>query len=181
MAIGRPDSWLSYPEKQALYPVSVRHNKCLSTASFGFPVTRDTLAFDYKIPAITALLGLEINDPAPFRLITCPAHQRYQAYGLWVWSCMSVYNTSKICSVERILQPKNLYFPANRKAFRACYLCRPDRQLPVGYLNSHKTEIRRLPDEIKEGAWKKSGMHPKIFEWSKKIQKNLPLQSPAII
>jgi len=91
MAIGRPDSWLSYPEKQALYPVSVRHNKCLSTASlpdgkagFGFPVVRDTLAFDYKIPAITALWGLEINDPAPFRLITCPAHQRYQAYGLWV-------------------------------------------------------------------------------------------------
>jgi hypothetical protein len=58
MTIGLLDPWVNYPEKQALYPVSVRQNKCSPTASFGFPVTRDTLAFDYKIPVITALSGL---------------------------------------------------------------------------------------------------------------------------
>jgi len=60
---GVPDSWLSYPEEQAFYPVSVRHNKCLPTASFRFPVTRDTLAFGYKIPAITAPSGLRVIKP----------------------------------------------------------------------------------------------------------------------
>jgi len=30
----------------------------LPTASFRFPVVRDTLAFGYKIPVITALSGL---------------------------------------------------------------------------------------------------------------------------
>jgi hypothetical protein len=58
MTIGRPDSWLSYPERQALYPVSVRLVNNLPTAAFGFCLTTDTLAFDYKIPVITALLGL---------------------------------------------------------------------------------------------------------------------------
>ncbi|RPI50118.1 MAG: hypothetical protein EHM56_11380, partial [Chloroflexi bacterium] len=58
MTIGRPDPKVSYPERQAFYPVSVRHNTSLPTASFRFPVTRDTLAFGYKIPVITALLGL---------------------------------------------------------------------------------------------------------------------------
>jgi len=58
MTIGLPDSGVSYPEGQAFYPVSVRQNKCSPTASFRFPVARDTLAFGFKIPAITALLGL---------------------------------------------------------------------------------------------------------------------------
>ena len=58
MTIGLPDLKLSYPGEQALYPVSIRHNKYLPTTSFRFPVTRDTLAFGYKIPVITALLGL---------------------------------------------------------------------------------------------------------------------------
>jgi hypothetical protein len=59
MTIGHPDSWVSYPGEQAFYPVSVRHNKVLPTASFRFPVARDTLAFGFKIPVITALWGLE--------------------------------------------------------------------------------------------------------------------------
>ena len=63
MTIGLPGLKASYPERQALYPISVRHNKCSPTASFRFPVTRDTLAFGYKIPAITALLGL--GDVSP--------------------------------------------------------------------------------------------------------------------
>ena len=49
----------AYPDGQALYPVSVRHNKYLSPASFRFLLAVDTLAFDYKIPVITALAGLE--------------------------------------------------------------------------------------------------------------------------
>ena len=58
MTIGRPDLKVSCPERKAFYPVSVRHNNNSPTASFRFPVTRDTLAFGYKIPVITALLGL---------------------------------------------------------------------------------------------------------------------------
>jgi hypothetical protein len=54
----RPGPKASYAERQALYPVPVRHNKCPPTASFRFTATRDTLAFGFKIPAITALLGL---------------------------------------------------------------------------------------------------------------------------
>ncbi|MCE5344853.1 MAG: hypothetical protein LLG13_01025, partial [Bacteroidales bacterium] len=55
MTFGHPGPKPSYPEKQALYQVSVRHNKLSPTASFRFPVPRDTLAFGYKIPVITAL------------------------------------------------------------------------------------------------------------------------------
>ena len=58
MTIGLPGPKASYPERQALYPVSVRHNKCPPTASFRFPVTWDTLAFGFKIPVITAPLGI---------------------------------------------------------------------------------------------------------------------------
>jgi hypothetical protein len=58
MTIGRLGLGANYPERKALYPVSVRHNKCLPTAAFRFPVARDTLAFGYKIPVITALSGL---------------------------------------------------------------------------------------------------------------------------
>jgi len=81
MTIGLPDPRLSYPGEQALYPVSVRHNKCLPTASFRFLVTQNTLAFGYEIPAITALSGLEAFCPAPFRYTTCPAHQSEGSYG----------------------------------------------------------------------------------------------------
>ena len=56
MTFGPLDFGLNYPGRQALYQVSVRRIKCLSTASFRFSVTRDTLAFDYKIPVITAPL-----------------------------------------------------------------------------------------------------------------------------
>jgi CRISPR-associated Cas5-like protein len=58
MTIGRPDLKVNYPERMVFYPVSVRHNNSSPSASFRFPVTRDTLAFGYKIPLITALLGL---------------------------------------------------------------------------------------------------------------------------
>lgn len=63
MTIGLPDPKLSYPEEQALYPVSVRHNKYLPTAAFRSTVTRDTLAFGYKIPVIRALSGLGVAKP----------------------------------------------------------------------------------------------------------------------
>jgi len=46
------------PPRQALYPVSVRPDKLLPTAAFRFLVTQDTLAFGYRIPVITAPLGL---------------------------------------------------------------------------------------------------------------------------
>ena len=72
MTIGIPGSWASYPERQALYPVSVRHNKCSPTASFRFPVTRDTLAFGFKIPVITALLGLEDFIPRTLKIYYMP-------------------------------------------------------------------------------------------------------------
>jgi hypothetical protein len=75
MTFGLLDSWLNYPGRQALYPVSVRLIKLLPSASFRFPVTRDTLAFSYGIPVITAPLGL-----APFSLTSCPAHQRLGSY-----------------------------------------------------------------------------------------------------
>jgi hypothetical protein len=74
MTFGHPDPKVSYPERQALYPVSVRQNKFSPTASFRFPVAWDTLAFGYKIPVITALSGLGVSLPAPFRCTTCPAH-----------------------------------------------------------------------------------------------------------
>jgi hypothetical protein len=41
--------------------VLFRSNKFSPTASFRFPVTRDTLAFGYKIPVITALSGLGVS------------------------------------------------------------------------------------------------------------------------
>ena len=72
MTIGLPGQWPSYPERQALYPVSVRQNKFSSTASFRFPVTRDTLAFGYKIPVITALLGLGAFIPRTLKIYYMP-------------------------------------------------------------------------------------------------------------
>ena len=57
---GLLDSGVNYPQRQALYQISVRHHQCLPTASFRFPITRDTLAFDYRIPVITAPWGLEV-------------------------------------------------------------------------------------------------------------------------
>ena len=77
MTFGLPDSWLSYPERLALYPISVRLINLLPTAAFRFQVTLDTLAFGYKIPVITALLGLGVT-PAPLRLTACPAHQTFR-------------------------------------------------------------------------------------------------------
>ena len=56
--LGLPDSWVSYPAEQALYQVSVCHNKYLPAASFRFYLTIDTLAFDYGIPVIKAPSGL---------------------------------------------------------------------------------------------------------------------------
>ena len=72
MAIGNPDPKVSYPERQAFYPVSVRQNKSSPTASFRFPVTRDTLAFDYEIPVITALLGLGVLIPLTLKIYYMP-------------------------------------------------------------------------------------------------------------
>ena len=66
MTIGHLGQWANYPERQALYPVSVRQNKCSPNASFRFPVVRDTLAFGFKIPAITALVGLGERFPLTF-------------------------------------------------------------------------------------------------------------------
>jgi hypothetical protein len=71
MTFGLLDSWLNYPERPALYPVSVRHIKHLPPASFRFPITQDTLAFSYKIPVIMALEGLGIA-PAPFKIYCMP-------------------------------------------------------------------------------------------------------------
>jgi len=72
MTIGRPDLKVSYPERMAFYPVSVRHNNSSPTASFRFPVTRDTLAFGYKIPVITALLGLGGEIPHTLKTYYMP-------------------------------------------------------------------------------------------------------------
>ena len=58
MTIGHLGLKANYPERKALYQVSVRHNKYLPTAAFRFQVALDTLAFSYKIPVITALSGL---------------------------------------------------------------------------------------------------------------------------
>ena len=58
MTMGRLGSWANYPKRQALYPISVRLINLLPTAAFRFQVTMNTLAFGYKIPVITALLGL---------------------------------------------------------------------------------------------------------------------------
>jgi len=60
MTLGLPDPKVSYPERQALYPISVRQINFLSSASFRFHLTMDTLAFDYEIPVIEALSGLVI-------------------------------------------------------------------------------------------------------------------------
>ena len=59
VTIGRPDSGLGYPLKQAFYPVSVRQNWYLSPASFRSALASDTLAFDYEIPVTTAPKGLK--------------------------------------------------------------------------------------------------------------------------
>ena len=72
MTIGRPDLKVSYPERMAFYPVSVRHNNSSPTASFRFPVTRDTLAFGYKIPVITVLLGLGAFIPHTLKIYYMP-------------------------------------------------------------------------------------------------------------
>ena len=82
MTIGHPDPKVSYPQRQALYPVPVRHNNSSPTASFRSPVTRDTLAFGYQIPVITALLGLGVSIPSPLRFTTCPAHLEFNASGI---------------------------------------------------------------------------------------------------
>jgi len=79
MTFGIPDLGLSYPERQALYPISVRLLKLLFSASFRFQVALDTLAFGYRIPVITASSGLEIAL-SPFRLTTCPAHPYYRHF-----------------------------------------------------------------------------------------------------
>jgi CRISPR-associated Cas5-like protein len=78
MTIGYPDPKVSYPQKKALYPVPVRHNNSLPTASFRSPVTRGTLAFGYQIPVITALLGLGVSIHSPLRFTTCPAHLEFK-------------------------------------------------------------------------------------------------------
>jgi len=44
----------------ALYPISVRRNAILPSASFRFHLAMDTLAFSYEIPVTTALKGLEV-------------------------------------------------------------------------------------------------------------------------
>ena len=62
MTIGLLDSWLNYPGRQALYPVSVRLVKLLPTAAFRFPVAQDTLAFGYEIPVIRLLRDLHPLD-----------------------------------------------------------------------------------------------------------------------
>ena len=87
MTIGRLDLTLNYPERQASYPVSVRRAQCLSSASFRFLLTKDTLAFDYKIPVITALLRLEVYILALLRIDTCPAHAMGRTLGARV-HCM---------------------------------------------------------------------------------------------
>jgi len=83
MTIGLPGQWPSYPERQALYPVSVRQNKFSSTASFRFPVTRDTLAFDYEIPVITALKGLGVLIPLTLKIYYMPGTPNMPS--LWDW------------------------------------------------------------------------------------------------
>lgn len=76
MIIGLFDSWVNSPSGQALYQVSVRHVKSLPSASFRFHLAVDTLAFDYRIPIITAPSGL-----SPFGNEACPAHQRCRSHG----------------------------------------------------------------------------------------------------
>lgn len=83
MTIGCPDLWVSYPERQASYPISVRHVKILSMASFRFTIARDTLAFDYGIPVIRAPWGLVSYPHAPIRFTTCPAHQYLNRYAVF--------------------------------------------------------------------------------------------------
>ena len=78
MTFGRPDLWVGYPERQASYPVSVRHIKTLSMASFRSHLTMGTLAFDYGIPVIRAPWGLVKFFHAPVRFTACPAHQYLQ-------------------------------------------------------------------------------------------------------
>lgn len=69
MTFGFPDPRVGCPERQAFYPISVRQNKYLPPASFRLPVTWDTLAFDYEIPVITALSGLEAFTSHPLVLL----------------------------------------------------------------------------------------------------------------
>ena len=62
MTFGLLDSGVNCPERQAFYQVSVRHIKFLPTASFRFCLTTDTLAFDYRIPIITAPRDLKTSS-----------------------------------------------------------------------------------------------------------------------
>ena len=90
MTIGRPDPKVSCPEREALYPVSVRHNNNSPTASFRFPVTRDTLAFGYQIPVITALLGLGGEIPLTLKTYYMPGTLDIQLPRSWrvMFSCL---------------------------------------------------------------------------------------------
>jgi len=72
---GLLDLRINYPPRQAFYQVSVRHIECLPTASFRSLIAQDTLAFDYRIPVISAPSGL-----SPVSLITCPAHLIFRLY-----------------------------------------------------------------------------------------------------
>lgn len=82
MTIGHPDSKLSYPGRQAWYPVSVRHNTSLLWASFGFHLAVDTLAFSYKIPVITVLSGLETIASHPLGVLHARHTSRSSPFGL---------------------------------------------------------------------------------------------------
>ena len=77
MTIGLRGSWAAYPDSQALYLVSVRRNKYLSPASFRFALAGDTLAFNYKIPVITALSGLEVLSSHPVEVWHARHTKRY--------------------------------------------------------------------------------------------------------
>jgi len=78
MTFGHLSLWANYPERQALYPVSVRHIKCLPKASFRFLIAQDTLAFGYGIPVIRAPWGLaSVNPTHPLGLL----HARHTNYG----------------------------------------------------------------------------------------------------
>ncbi|HEY8510756.1 MAG TPA: hypothetical protein VIL31_02285, partial [Cyclobacteriaceae bacterium] len=56
------------------------------SASFRFRLATDTLAFDYRIPVITAPSGLEDAFLAPVSFTTCPAHQTFGPYGTMIHS-----------------------------------------------------------------------------------------------
>jgi hypothetical protein len=58
MTFGLPDSRVSYPVTDALYPVSVRRSKSLPPASFRFHLTVDTLAFAMRFRSFRLSSGL---------------------------------------------------------------------------------------------------------------------------